>query len=153
MDFAEDRGHDESECPPDFFPQFPCRLQNMGHKPGQGLGKNKQGIVEPVQAILRPGRGAVGAYGNETSGLKFGESAGDAQRQTDGGAEPERVEQAAQNAWKKTNARRVKPKFVTLDEVVAERAEIPAVAIKQTAVKASSSFFPLCSTPACSSST
>ncbi|KAI6189321.1 Septin and tuftelin-interacting protein 1-like protein [Aphelenchoides fujianensis] len=102
----------------------------MGHKPGQGLGKNKQGIVEPVQAILRPGRGAVGAYGNETS-----ESAGEAQRQTEGGAEPERAEEAQRNAWKKTHAKRVKPKFVTLDEVVAERADVPAVVAKQPAVK------------------
>lgn len=44
----------------------------MGWKDGKGLGKEGQGIVEPVKAILRPGRAAVGAYGNETEGLKFG---------------------------------------------------------------------------------
>ncbi|KAI6226471.1 Septin and tuftelin-interacting protein 1-like protein [Aphelenchoides fujianensis] len=48
---------------------------------------------------------------------------------------PERAEDAQRNAWKKTHARRVKPKFVTLDEVVAERADVPAVVAKQPAVK------------------
>ncbi|KAI6233941.1 Septin and tuftelin-interacting protein 1-like protein [Aphelenchoides fujianensis] len=47
----------------------------------------------------------------------------------------ERAEDAQRNAWKKTHARRVKPKFVTLDEVVAERADVPAVVAKQPAVK------------------
>lgn len=44
----------------------------MGYVHGKGLGSSKQGIVEPVQAVLRPGRGAVGAYGKEVKGPKFG---------------------------------------------------------------------------------
>jgi tuftelin-interacting protein 11 len=44
----------------------------MGYEQGKGLGKSKQGIVEPVKAVLRPGRGAVGAYGSEAKGPKFG---------------------------------------------------------------------------------
>lgn len=44
----------------------------MGYEHGKGLGKTKQGIVEPVQAMARPGRGAVGAYGSEAKGPKFG---------------------------------------------------------------------------------
>lgn len=47
-------------------------MRNMGYVPGQGLGANKQGIVEPVQAVLRPGRAAIGAYGKEAKGPKFG---------------------------------------------------------------------------------
>lgn len=47
-------------------------MTNMGFVPGQGLGAKKQGIIEPVQAVVRPGRAAVGAYGKEAKGPKYG---------------------------------------------------------------------------------
>lgn len=40
-------------------------LLQMGYEPGKGLGKDLQGIAQPVQAHLRKGRGAIGAYGAE----------------------------------------------------------------------------------------
>lgn len=40
-------------------------LLQMGYQPGKGLGKDLQGIAQPVQAHMRSGRGAIGAYGPE----------------------------------------------------------------------------------------
>ncbi|KAJ6647494.1 Septin-interacting protein 1 [Pseudolycoriella hygida] len=40
-------------------------LLQMGYQPGKGLGKDLQGIPQPVQAHMRSGRGAIGAYGPE----------------------------------------------------------------------------------------
>lgn len=40
-------------------------LLKMGYEAGKGLGKNLQGRQEIVEAHLRKGRGAIGAYGSE----------------------------------------------------------------------------------------
>ncbi|XP_063223581.1 tuftelin-interacting protein 11 [Bacillus rossius redtenbacheri] len=40
-------------------------LLQMGFQPGKGLGRELQGIQAPVEAHLRKGRGAIGAYGPE----------------------------------------------------------------------------------------
>ncbi|KAH8262818.1 hypothetical protein KR044_000592 [Drosophila immigrans] len=54
-------------------------LLQMGYEPGKGLGKDLQGISQPVQAHVRKGRGAIGAYGPETA-ASIGGKAGKPQR-------------------------------------------------------------------------
>lgn len=46
---------------------FFCVICQMGHKPGMGLGKNSQGIITPVEAVKRKGRGAIAYHGTERS--------------------------------------------------------------------------------------
>ena len=40
-------------------------MEKMGYQHGKGLGRSLQGINTPVEAHLRKGRGAIGAYGSE----------------------------------------------------------------------------------------
>ncbi|KAI6171393.1 Septin and tuftelin-interacting protein 1 STIP [Aphelenchoides bicaudatus] len=135
--FAGMRGKDDSGAPAGTWASDKIKnmMKNMGWKSGKGLGREGKGIVEPVQAILRPGRGAVGAYGNETKGLNFGESAGDAQRRGGPGEEEDFedsvVDEARSNAWKKTHAGKIRPKYKTLEEVVREGNELDAPKILQ----------------------
>lgn len=48
-------------------------LLQMGYEPGKGLGKDLQGISQPVQAHVRKGRGAIGAYGTEQPSQTIGD--------------------------------------------------------------------------------
>ncbi|XP_055379295.1 septin-interacting protein 1 [Condylostylus longicornis] len=50
-------------------------LLQMGYEPGKGLGKDLQGISRPVEAHVRKGRGAIGAYGPEKASSVPGQPA------------------------------------------------------------------------------
>uniref|UniRef100_A0A0N5AM51 G-patch domain-containing protein n=1 Tax=Syphacia muris TaxID=451379 RepID=A0A0N5AM51_9BILA len=98
-------------------------MKKMGFVPGQGLGIRKQGIVEPVQAVVRPGRAAVGAYGKESKGPKFGENSADVHERADGKKSDgtDRRRNVQRGNWKKSNV--VKPpvyQYKTIEEVISE---------------------------------
>ncbi|XP_014665360.1 PREDICTED: tuftelin-interacting protein 11-like [Priapulus caudatus] len=86
-------------------------LLQMGYEPGKGIGKNKQGIVTPVEAVVRKGKGAIGAYGPERSRkAKISQEEGDDQ---EGGIGETRQ-------WKKqAGKKKANYKYKTIEELQA----------------------------------
>ncbi|XP_067625460.1 septin-interacting protein 1 [Eurosta solidaginis] len=74
-------------------------LLQMGYQPGKGLGKELQGISQPVQAQVRKGRGAIGAYGPETAASVGGK--GPVVKEDDDVCEAKEFKEKL-NKWKKT---------------------------------------------------
>ena len=113
-------------------------MKKMGYVEGKGLGANKHGILEPITATVRQGRGAVGAYGKEASsvGPKFGgketlscctftnsliaETAAQAQAREQGttAREPANEYVPRKGGWKKEKKNTIQ--YKTLDEVLAD---------------------------------
>ncbi len=89
-------------------------LLQMGYESGRGLGKNLQGRSEIVEAHLRKGRGAIGAYGRE-GGSKKGKKA-------DSEEEEEKEFREKLHQWKRGGAGSKKVKYVykTADQVLEE---------------------------------
>ncbi|XP_063992743.1 tuftelin-interacting protein 11 [Diachasmimorpha longicaudata] len=79
-------------------------LLKMGFEPGKGLGKKLQGISAPVEAHLRRGRGAIGAYGPEKK-VKLSE------KPKDEDEEEEKQFKVKLSQWRKTDTAATKKKI------------------------------------------
>ena len=80
-------------------------LLKMGYEAGKGLGKELQGRSDIVEAHLRKGRGAIGAYGKEGNRpKKF--------QQKDSEEEEEEEFQEKLHQWKKGGSQSKKVKYV-----------------------------------------
>ena len=93
-------------------------LLNMGFQPGKGLGKNLQGRSNIVEAHLRKGKGAIGAYGAEGGRPKK-------DKKLDSDDEEEQDFKNKLNQWRTGNAVSGKKKNVnyvykSVDDVIAE---------------------------------
>ncbi|XP_030555766.1 septin-interacting protein 1 [Drosophila novamexicana] len=100
-------------------------LLQMGYEPGKGLGKDLQGIAQPVQAHVRKGRGAIGAYGPETAASVGGQPAKPLKLDEDVREAKEFKEQL--NKWKKSGSSDTREKsnskryyYKSVEEVIAK---------------------------------
>ncbi|TRY76202.1 hypothetical protein TCAL_11554 [Tigriopus californicus] len=98
-------------------------LLKMGYQVGKGLGKSLQGRSDIVEAHLRRGRGAIGAYGREGGGPKATAAAA-AAATVDSEEEEDRQFRQARNQWRKEasggSRTRVKTVYKSADQILAE---------------------------------
>ena len=89
-------------------------LMQMGYEAGKGLGKNLQGRASIVEAHLRKGRGAIGAYGHEGGRPK--------DKKVDSEEEEEKEFKEQLHQWKKGGEKQKRVKYVykTADQVLEE---------------------------------
>lgn len=98
-------------------------LMKMGYQSGKGLGKDLQGRSTIVEAHLRKGRGAIGAYGREKSAPDMGAGA---KGQKDSEDEEEVEFKAKLQQWKRpshgSQSKQTKVRYVykTVDQVLEE---------------------------------
>lgn len=94
-------------------------LLQMGYQPGKGLGKELQGISAPVEAHLRKGRGAIGAYGPEKV-AKIADLRPELKKDKD---EEEEKGEGKLTQWRKEGSKSTKVKYVykSLDEVLEDQ--------------------------------
>ena len=90
-------------------------LMKMGYQSGKGLGKDLQGRATIIEAHLRKGRGAIGAYGREKSGPSKKE-------RVDSEEEEEKDFKEKLHQWKRggSGSQKVKYIYKTADQVLEE---------------------------------
>ena len=97
-------------------------LLKMGYESGKGLGKELQGRNQIVEAFVRKGRGAIGAYGKEKSGPTAGKGA---RKVVDSEEEEEQDFKEKLQQWKRAGGsggqvKKVKYVYKTADQVLEE---------------------------------
>ncbi|KAH8377626.1 hypothetical protein KR093_006322 [Drosophila rubida] len=94
-------------------------LLQMGYEPGKGLGKDLQGISQPVQAHVRKGRGAIGAYGPETAASIGGKPK---PQQIEDEARDSKESKDQLNKWKKETREKSGKRYYykSVEEVIAK---------------------------------
>lgn len=95
-------------------------LKLMGWKPGEGLGRKKDGIAKPLEAVQRPKLAGLGAAGQEASLAPTAESQVEAEATVKAKKAPE---SAFKTAWKARNRKKVAAvdTFKTADDLLAEQ--------------------------------
>lgn len=95
-------------------------LKLMGWKPGEGLGRKKDGIAKPLEAVQRPKLAGLGAAGQEASLAPKAE----AKPEAEAAAKAKKVpESAFKTAWKARNRSKVAAvdSVKTADDLLAEQ--------------------------------
>ncbi|EFJ43876.1 hypothetical protein VOLCADRAFT_65509 [Volvox carteri f. nagariensis] len=100
-------------------------LEKMGYKPGEGLGRNKQGIAKPVEARMRPKGMALGFGDRDEPRMELPQPHG-GPGGLGLGAQPGGRAPGADGAARDQDGKaRVRREYRTADQVLAEAAEQP----------------------------
>lgn len=95
----------------------------MGYEAGKGLGKDLQGRSQIVEAHLRKGRGAIGAYGQEGGRPKKDKEGKERAAATVGDKPLTKAEvrlEGQKSQWRKSGVPKTKYLYKTADEVLEE---------------------------------
>ncbi|KAL3309209.1 Tuftelin-interacting protein 11 [Cichlidogyrus casuarinus] len=95
-------------------------LQQMGYQQGMGLGRGGRGIVTPVEAVQRVGKGAIGSGGVEVAKAPL---TGDQLKELADNSDEGESDSARLPSYRKTDKKkRKKPKDYSVNQILAENA-------------------------------